>query len=163
MKISRGVKLWCFTGLFLYTGLSLLFYGWTNLTQASESAGWQTVEGKVLVSEVVYDPGGPRAGSAFAYKPNVQFQYLVDGRIYRSKKFSFGQSTFAKRSSAEKIANRYPGGSTVDVWYKPQEPGIAVLEPGGGWTTSFVLLGVGVVFAMIGISCLRKAIYRPTV
>ena len=70
---------------------------------------------------------GDRPSTRFA--PQIAYEYVVDGRTYRSEHVAFGKVfwSLAPRRAAAKVA-RYPAGAQVTVYFNPQRPEEAVLE-----------------------------------
>lgn len=71
------------------------------------------------------------------WKPAIVYGYVVNGTSYLSSRVQFmnvvsGSSTF-RDSLAKNISEEYPVGKTVTVYYDPDNPEDAVLEPGVGF------------------------------
>jgi hypothetical protein len=84
------------------------------------------------------------------YRARTVYEYGVDGQTYRSERVAFGglirsaMPSFARRGIA-----KYPAGSLVTVYYNPNEPSQAVLEPRAKgvwilWVSAALLIGVAV-------------------
>ena len=84
------------------------------------------------------------------YEANVRYEYTVDGTRHTSRKVSFGQSSSSSAYRAEDIVDKYPTGAAIEAAYNPDKPDVAVLEP-GVTTSSYIPLGVGIVFIIAGI------------
>jgi hypothetical protein len=64
------------------------------------------------------------------FKPSVVYSYEVNGRGYRGDRVVLGMKVSASVPvSAKQLAAKYPVGSAVDVYYDPDSPGDAVLNP----------------------------------
>jgi len=94
--------------------------------RARKSAQWPAVRGIIRVSllKVGY------LKSMKGYYGDVQYDYQVDGRTYRGTRLSFNRVHLAVEDAWQREIDQYPVGKTVAVYYDPQHPNIAVLEPG---------------------------------
>ncbi|MGL4464721.1 MAG: DUF3592 domain-containing protein [Planctomycetia bacterium] len=87
------------------------------------SQSWPTAPGVVRASAVLLKADG--------YHLDFLYDYAVDGRRYESRRVSFGERRVASSDDVfEGVLDAYPVGVAVDVYYKPGEPAVAVLEPG---------------------------------
>ena len=87
------------------------------------------------------------------YSADVTYSYQVAGTNYTGDKVSTGEMS-SSVAYAQGILDRYPVGKTVIVHYSPDDPSDAVLETGihGG---TWICLGVGTVFVLVGILSLK--------
>jgi hypothetical protein len=119
--------------------LSLLALWWTvaevrRNAQARHSSHWSKVSGSILDSRVHVRPGTSRFPSR-SY-PVIHYAYTVTGHAYQGNRATFDES--CDESYARDVVDRYPAGMQVDVFYDPNRPSIAVLEP-----KTFELYGIG--------------------
>jgi len=105
-----------------------------------------------------------RAGKTFEYHPHVGYQYEVDGHHYFSE-IIYPECSLGRQSWAQSVVARYPPQGSCLVYYSPQHPGYAVLEP-GVHPHSFIFTGVGAMLvyggSLAAIAMLRVA-RRPLV
>jgi hypothetical protein len=117
------------------------------LRRGKQSETWPFTEGEVVSSHVKsrHDSDGDTS-----YSAAVRYEYEVNGTTYVSRTISFGSKLYFGRFSAEEVVATYPVGEKVTVYYDPNHPKIATLEPGisGG---SFVVLGLSAVFLVAGL------------
>ncbi|MFO8049477.1 MAG: DUF3592 domain-containing protein, partial [Desulfosudaceae bacterium] len=87
------------------------------------------------------------------YRADVSFQYTVNGRSYVSDKVSFGDYNSSSSSPIRKIVSRYPGSATVTVYFDPDDPATAILEPGklGGLWIPFAVGGMFILVGLLGV------------
>ena len=141
--------------LFVALGIAISVWGAVLLTRAKASVSWPSVEGKIIAASVKTQTATPSGGRTRAtsrtYKANVSYEYSVGGTRYSSDKVSFGEYGDSDPEHARGIVGRYPAGKTVQVYYNPEKPDVAVLEPGASWS-SYVPLGVGILFALAGVA-----------
>lgn len=145
--------------VFLAIGLSVTFYaGLPRLNQARASASWPKTSGVVKESSVASQRSSSRFGRRASkrkrnrktYRAEICFQYEVEGRQYLSEQISAAGNSYSSAARANRIASKYSKGKQVDVFYNPNDPTIAMLEPGvtGG---SFIILGLGLLLSVIGL------------
>jgi hypothetical protein len=135
--------------IFFIAGIFLAKYGGSVLDNAKASAEWPTVQGTVMHSDVVRERGTGDNRGKYHYEADVMFEFELDGQTYSSNNVSFGEYASSQASHAREIVRRYPEGSRVTVYYNPEDPDTAVLEPGVSWS-SYILLGMGILFCAIG-------------
>ena len=117
-------------------GMLMLLIIISALREAVAMKRWPVVKGRVLssaVEEYRADAGSSNFGGAHArmklYRPIVVYEYEVSGRRYQSNRIA--QSPGINRGApvfAEKIVQRYPIGSEVDVRFNPKRHDESVLE-----------------------------------
>ena len=132
-------------GIFLLVGLGLTYWGWNILQDARASASWPTAEGVVTRSEVTRSTDSDGGDS---YSPEITYTYTVNNEQLANKTIKFGENSYSSRKKAEGIANSYPVGKNVTVYYDPQQPEKSVLEPGVS-AGSYIVIGIGVFFILI--------------
>ncbi len=126
-----------FIGLvFFLVAAGILWWGINTVRNASVSKNWPAVPGTITVSQVAISTDD----DGTTYSADVQFKYVVNDRWYTADTVNFGEYGSGNRSRAEKIVARYPPGSQVTVYYNPDNPGTAVLEPGVTWGSYFGFL-----------------------
>ena len=143
----------CFQTMFLFlvflaVGAGLSWWGWTILQNARGSADWPSVEGQITRSQIEHSTDAEGGDS---YSPEVTFVYVAaDDRSHEGRTIKFGENSYGSERKAQEILSRYPLGQTVTVFYDPENPDKAVLEPGvsGG---SYIVLGIGVLFVLIAL------------
>lgn len=131
-------------GIFILVGLIAFLFMQRNFRQAEASAGWPSVDGRIVVSKEVQRPGR-KAGRPRVTEAQIEYAYRVGEIEYRGTQVSVGN--FRSGRSAAPWLHRYPEGRQVTVYHNPADPSEAVLEPGvpgGGRWLYFgpVLLGL---------------------
>ncbi len=144
--ISGLVGIW-FLGLGLFVAFNPSF-GKPALDNARASETWPDVGGVVEHSEVFGIRDEQANGSTYSYSVRVVFAYSVEGREYSSDSIGFGSDReYSTKSEAAAVADQYGVGKAVTVTYDPEQPEVAVLEPGATGVSStpfyFGLLLVG--------------------
>ena len=121
--------------LFLF-GAVCLYAGADNLAKGWASRGWPAVAGVVTSAKVgINDTRMPGQSSGAqqvtpTYYPDIIYTYSIGETRHEGYQVSFGEYADADRSIAEEILDRYREGAAVQVYYNPDRPGEAVLEPG---------------------------------
>lgn len=139
--------------LFIVAGALMSFFGVRQFMQAKASAAWPTVTGVITVAELGKQMGNERDEST-TYSADISYDYLVNDRSYVNGAVSFDGVKSSDPATARRILKRYPVGKQVAVYYNPNDPQDAVLEPGlhgGSWFLPlfgalFVAVGVGLFF-----------------
>jgi hypothetical protein len=137
-------------------GLWVLGLGLRRMAQASRSRRWPTAQGTLLSSTVAQrsapplrrdedDEDAPPAPPQTLYRPQVEYRYSVGPQAFTGTSLALEELEVSSEEHARKHAARYVPGSPVTVYYDPQNPGRAVLEPGVR-AVSWALPVVGVVF-----------------
>jgi hypothetical protein len=90
--------------------------------RADASKKWPTAPGTVISSALEQSPDNKRR-----YRAAVQYRYRV-GKDYQSSRVFWGGNEGRKRHMASVVAS-YPAGATVPVYYDPQNPAEAVIDP----------------------------------
>jgi hypothetical protein len=130
--------------IFLIVGVGLSIWGWNTLRNAQKSESWPTVNGEITGSYVRTD----NDDDGTTYHAEVAYQYVVNDTRYNADTVSFGQYGSSDRSHAGDVVARYAEGDRVTVFYNPEAPETAVLEPGVTWS-SYMLLAFGLCFSIV--------------
>ncbi|WP_281492150.1 DUF3137 domain-containing protein [Desulfosarcina cetonica] len=135
--------------LFPAIGIVIAVFSYSAYQTSLASKSWPTVSGSIIRSEIEkrISTSGEGANKKKTVKeyPKVTYQYLIDGKTYKSGKISFSST-----GNAKQVVARYPVGKSVPVYYNPEKPKQAVLIPGGSkfnyvpyfFSAFFLLLGV---------------------
>ncbi len=131
------------------------YYGYRLIRKARASAGWPAAQGKIESSTVDVEKERERDSDGdihykTKYIPNIVYQYQVDGMDFMGDQISFGSTSSSSPGWAYKMRDQYPEGSEVAVYYDPEKPQEAVLQPGAKGTT-YIVLVIGVAFAITGV------------
>ena len=147
--------------IFSGIGILLIVLHQKNKKKAEKSLSWPETGGTVIKSEVVTgesvfssDDDGE---SQPMYSAEINYTYQVDDMLYTSNRISFaGKASYSRPDKAEAILERYPEGSSVTVFYNPDQHDLAVLErsakgSGALFAAGIVFLGIGVITLIVGI------------
>jgi hypothetical protein len=120
-------------------------------SRASASTTWPATTGQITASEVQEGPSSGRLVPVVRYRAAIVYHYDVDGTQRAGTRVSMDEAPFGSRSWAEERVERYPVATAVRVWYDPDDPSHAVLEPGingehvRGLAAALLFLVLGVV------------------
>ena len=134
-------------GLFVVAGLLATLWGLRIIVQARRTAQWPTVQGIIEKSIVTSNDND--------LLPNIIFCYEVNGQAYQ-RSVEFPRDVTPSQEFASSYVDRYPEGSHVLVYYNPENPENATLEPGlgqGDWLVFAIGLGMlvfGILFLAFG-------------
>ena len=138
--------------------IMFLFREYVFFKNYGGNRNWPSTGGQVVCSEVKsYWCNFGHSPFGTCYKPKVQYQYSIGGRTYLSNQISFGSPDIGNRHNrtpAEMYIYNYPPGKQVIVYYNPQNPAYAVMQPSTAETEIssmiFIILIAGI-FIYIGI------------
>ncbi|GMT48973.1 MAG: hypothetical protein IEMM0008_0512 [bacterium] len=149
-----------------FGGMGLSIHEYYEMTYGKESVSWPFIDGVITSSKVTKHTSSSGGGSSriggggsirhrtITYKADIHYKYTINGKEYTNDKKAFGSSNgSSKEAHAIAIVKRYPKGKNVKVYYKPDDPGTAVLEPGFEWKTYlFILIGIMMFVVSLGAS-----------
>ncbi len=130
------------------------FFGLPSLKYAIESKSWPSTKCTITKSEVdSWIKDGNRQYGALIY-----YSYQVEGKKYSSSKIVVnGSSSSSSTSTAKNLVAKYPVGKTLDTFYDPEVPDLAVLIPGPRFG-DIALAGFPLLLCIIGLLVLFKII-----
>jgi len=137
-------------------GLAVLLFFFASRKASKQAMTWPSVPGRIVSSGVEAIAKREDGRTTTSYKAAVEFDYQVHGIDYHSRQINLGIALSGSRASAEKVAARYPEGSTVDVHYDPANPTNAALENPTGY--SWLLLAVAL--ACFGIAVYASGVFK---
>ncbi len=150
------IKLIIFVLTFLVLGVVIFRGGLRILHRSQASINWPTVQGEVIRSEVRGDRDRNHEDSL--PWADIQVRYVVHGQSYESNQERFEEGTNMNIQTVRVLVNRYPVGQPATVYYNPDNPQEALLDPGVRGSSYTLLLISMFVFGVIPI--IARAIYR---
>ena len=146
LYVGNGVPLFALAiPLVCFGGCLLSIVAFVNgRRQASASAQWPTATGTITNSGIVEeriedkkDGDDDKSGLqqrqpryTLHYCVDLRFAYLVGQRDFVGTNWAWGWTPFyGRRELAEQVTSRYARGQKVTVYYDPEQPDVAVLEP----------------------------------
>jgi len=124
--------------------------------QIGASMRWPTVLGRITDIGIVAeqrqedDDDDSRVRIRTVYRSDVQYAYAVNGREFHSNAWKWGWTAFyPDEASARAPVAKYTVGASVPVFYNPENPEEAILEPGNKDGRGAQLV-FGAIFAVAG-------------
>ena len=134
--------------IFLSIGVIFIVIGAYLFLQDWETLSWKETEGVVNESRVLHL--GVRR-----YVASVEYRYVVDGEMMQGTVVESGPDipTYSSAAPPRRVVARYPVGKKVIVYFDPQDPSKAILEPGLSRGSLLIfILGMG----FVGISLIVR-------
>ncbi|MCD8496640.1 MAG: DUF3592 domain-containing protein [Alphaproteobacteria bacterium] len=94
--------------------------------QVYASEHFVPVQATVLESEV--KTRRSHNSNKTSWHPAIRYRYEVDGKGYKSRRYSYTTLFNNTREFAEKVVAEHPVGATVTAYYDPERPKRAVLD-----------------------------------
>ncbi|MCP1291917.1 MULTISPECIES: DUF3592 domain-containing protein [Chromobacterium] len=143
--------------LVIAIGVAVSAYLWQQSAKAQQAAGWPSVAGKIVSSEVDWRHArGGDSSDRREYRAIVRYEYRVADGVHRAERLRFPNPGYGSSDEqAREIVQRYPAGKTVPVFYNPQNPEEACLEPGKHWS-AWLAQAVGALVVLVGLFLLRR-------
>ncbi|MFN2314727.1 MAG: DUF3592 domain-containing protein [Bacteroidales bacterium] len=141
--------------IFAIVGGAIFFiFALPPLQYAHTSKSWPIVQGTVTRSEVKI---WKRDGNTH-YEPDIAYSYSVEGKKYSSAKITVGDGSLDNNASkAKRLQAEYPVDKEVDVYYDPDLPESAVLQPGTK-SGDLMLAGIAALFFFIGLLAVYQGV-----
>ena len=120
--------------------------------EAARNTEWPQVDGAVTSSQIDVDvqPNSSGNGMTTRYVADVAYRYAVAGQRYSSDQLGFVKVWTGDERDARSVQRRYPVGARVRVSYDPDDPSMAVLQP-GVTPSSVVVLGFGIMMSVVAL------------
>ncbi len=110
-------------------GLGLLYLDWSLWRQVKASRQWPATEGSVTATAVAEVTVTRRKTRIEMHEARVAYRYTVEGRDCNFDRIGWTPYHFADPALARQFLAGFPVGSKVTVYYDPQRPTRAVLQP----------------------------------
>lgn len=95
--------------------------------------------------------GGATSGEGLIFRMVIRYSYRLGERTYSSEKTGLTGQTFTSFSAAQREANRYSQGQTVQVHVSPENPERSMIKIGSKWR---YWLGLWTSLAFVGLGCI---------
>jgi hypothetical protein len=132
--------------LMLMLGVAIPVIGAYMSSRAQRELSWVKLRARIVSSDVIFD--------GELYEPAIRFEYRVGASAYTGSKVRTGLIKFNWKGPARRMCERFPVGTEVPVFVDPVNPLSAVLEPGSDPRLVPTTVGIGLVFALIGLALL---------
>lgn len=128
-------------GLFVFSGVLVTLWGLRVIVLARKTLKWPYVGGKIEESRIKFGAGD--------LMPHIVFSYSVGEQNYRQQ-MKFPVDITPSQEFAKSYVDKFPVGYLVQVFYDPDNPEVATIEPGpaeGDW----LILAIGLAMLIVGI------------
>lgn len=132
--------------VFMIPGAVCVLWGVWQCWTISASRFWPTVEARVVHSEVTRTYSKYHTAS---HHPRIAYQYRIDDATYVSSQLDWGRFGTTE-AEAQRVADSYPVGRVIQVYYDPSRPHRSVIER-RGWGIAIFLLLLGLGFTALGL------------
>jgi hypothetical protein len=142
---------WIAAGIALFLAANFAL-GLRNLRrQASSSLHWPCVPGEIVACEVKVPKVHSSDDEDTDCSVALAYRYSVADKEHRGSRIHASREPLMTRRAAEELAARYPVGAKVEVHYRADRPGTALLEPkaGGNFAALIVFLVVALAVALV--------------
>lgn len=112
--------------IFAVIGIILLIGLIGNLIRKSKATKWPTAKGTILTSTVELRKS---TGNSMLYYPLVEYSFEIAGLRYSGRDIDGTSTGISIEGMAKGVADKYPVGSEVTVYYKPEKPSDCLLDP----------------------------------
>ena len=125
-----------------------------DIMNGLNSRNWPITTGTIIQSGIHTRQKTDEDGfTSTTYGATVVYTFNISGKEFKETRRSFSGVRTSSVRQAEQILARYPQGSSVTIYYHPDNPSLCVLEPGVSWLTyagMIILLGL-LVFGILGV------------
>lgn len=116
----------------------------SDTVYALSSYAWPDVKGSIVKSRIdVRNNHTLNKSHINVYYPEIEYIYSVVDKNYIGSTIGVSDYGSSERNHAEVLVSRYEIGSTVDIYYDPENPSQSLLEPGlKGFLVLRIILGI---------------------
>lgn len=134
--MKHGIKI---LFLIVFLGLSVFadaFLFGIHRSNAYIAKHYQQTTGHITHSAV---RSGYRGGT---YTTDIAYEYSVGEKTYLGSRISAFEGASTNKTTWDRLADRYPAGSTVEVHYDPAHPERSVLDPSSEYLNPLMIIGI---------------------
>lgn len=137
----------CLAPFFFLLAVVLGIAGVINRNKAKKASGWPSVQGKVIDARLEEQKSTDLDDNlSIHYRPVVTYQYEIGGQTYASNRTGVIPMNYDQKTAQKKL-DAFPMGSALTVFYNPENPEEALLNPSK--TTANIFLIIGIVVLVI--------------
>ena len=137
--------------ILILLGAGFSVWGWGLITDARESLSWPTATGTVLHSRVTSYTSTSDGKPTQMYSADIGYRYTVNKKTYTSRDVSLGEHSSNSSGGMRELTQQYPVGKSITVYYDPDKPHNALLEPGPAFIT-YIPFAFGVLSIIAGLA-----------
>jgi hypothetical protein len=132
----------CLAPLFFLLAAIFIVVGILNRNKAKKAGGWPSVPGKVIEARLEeHASTDPEDFSMANFRPVIAYQYEVNSQVYTSNKTGVIAMNYDQKTAQKKL-DAFPVGSALTVYYNPEKPEDALLNPSKGTANIFLIIGI---------------------
>lgn len=147
-QTNQSKVVWVVALLLIAIGLVVGASSVSNVFNGIASLWWPSTEGQFIYAQTTRDVSGRRVGrqrGSTWFTLDVGYKYSVNGQVYHSNTIAFG----TELSSALFQRSRIQAAKPLLVYYDPDAPSRAVLDPGVTFVAAVRFL-IGGAFVFVG-------------
>ena len=135
MNLAFQYPKWKACVILISLGIAILFlFGIRNLERDYRSLHWPVTSGVIRSVSMHGAPFNGPGADQNSYYSDIVYDYQVAGASYSGTRVTFGglwliYNNGSNKSQVRAVLDRYPVGKQVSVYYDPNAPETAVLEP----------------------------------
>jgi hypothetical protein len=133
--------------ILLLLGAGFALWGARVIADAWATKSWPSVSGRIVESRV--DTYEDSTGGETMYTTRLRYQYLVNDARHSGSSIGLLDHSSSSLHEMSRLAERFPAGAEVAVYYDPRDPRTALLEPGPA-LLSFAPLLFGLLALLVG-------------
>ena len=138
------------TGLILVVlGAGFSYWGASVVAHAWATNAWPSVSGRIVESRV--ETYQDQSDGETMHTARVRYEYHVNQARRSGSRIGLLDHSSSSLRSMSQLAERFPAGAEVPVYYDPRNPAAALLEPGPP-LMSFAPLLFGLLAVLVGAS-----------
>lgn len=130
-------------------GVYFIIIGGRDIKHSHECLTWPGTDG-VIIESGIYERKD-KDNSTWYYSPYIKYSFIVNGKTYTGDRKSYRSEENSNKKVIEDLLTDYPKGSSIRVFYKPDQPEFSVLERGEPLGNFAVYLGWFLVFLGIAL------------
>ena len=132
----------CLAPLFFLLAAIFIVVGIVNRNKAKKAGGWPSVQGKVIDAHLEESKSTDTEDfTSVNYRPSVTYQFEVNGQTYKASKTGVIAVNYDQKTAQKKL-DAFPVGSALTVYYNPEKPEDALLNPSKGTSNIFLIIGI---------------------
>ena len=143
---------------FIVLGLGAFASAMYAKAESDATTWWSVTQGVITVSQVErVKPGVPH--SKPTYYANIQYRYNIGGIEYQGDLKQLGADAIPAAKYAADLVNQYPKGTTVTIYYDPNQPQASALKRGVPASVIWMLVFAGAFFIFFGLFFRKGVLY----
>jgi hypothetical protein len=133
--------------------LFVLLLGIANHKRIAAAGQWPTVNAQIVKKDTISSTSFFRGRLRKMYRARVVYEYEINGQKYANDRLGYGGTiSFSRASFVNDPLPDQTQGSFIRIYYNPENPSEAVLNPRGKftyvlWILAAILLGVALYYA----------------